>query len=155
MGMQQETLRATIRQKEKEHLNKKLNIFKSQPAYMKRSLTLTLIALSLFSSCRLMNGRSIRGDGNVTKQTRNIRDFDAIDVSNAIDVYVRQDSTYSVRVEVDDNLQQYVEVYVDGNTLHIKPSDNNNLDATGDIKVFISAPAYKDIQASGACNVFG
>ena len=58
-------------------------------------------------------------------------------------------------METDDNLQQYILIEQDGNTLRIKQKNNANLDATGRIKVYVSAPLFKNLDGSGACNIIG
>jgi Putative auto-transporter adhesin, head GIN domain len=122
---------------------------------MKRFLALALPVLVLFSSCHFITGKRIRGNGHVISQTRNFSNFTGVDVSNAIHLYVKQDSGYSVRVETDENLQEYIIVYEEGGILRVKQENNTNLDATGRIKVFVSAPLYKSLEASGACKIMG
>jgi Putative auto-transporter adhesin, head GIN domain len=120
---------------------------------MKRLIITCLVSISLFSSCRMLSGRNVRGDGNVVSQTRSFRDFNAVDVSGGIKVFITADSNYSVRVETDQNLQEFVEVYSEGKTLRIKNASNTDIDATGDIKVYVSAPMFERFNASGACSI--
>jgi hypothetical protein len=120
---------------------------------MNRLLLIALSGLVLFSSCRLFH-KKVRGTGNVVMQARNVSNFDGVSVSSAMDLYVRQDSGFSVKVEIDDNLQQYIIVTKENGILHIRQEHNINLDATGKIKVFVSAPAFTSLSASGACGIF-
>ncbi|RYY59264.1 MAG: DUF2807 domain-containing protein [Chitinophagaceae bacterium] len=122
---------------------------------MKRYFFIGLVSLTLFSSCRMMSGRSVRGDGNVTSQTRNFRDFDGVDVSGALDVYISTDSTYSVKVEADQNLQEFIEVYIDNHTLRIKNANNTNIDPSKPIRIYVTAPDLNGLGASGASSIFG
>ena len=71
-----------------------------------------------------------------------------------MELIVKQDSSFSVKVETDDNLQQYIIVSEDNGLLTIKQENNINLDQTGKIKVFVSAPVFKSLEATGACNIF-
>lgn len=120
---------------------------------MKRILVIATLSLVFLSSCNFFGGRRVSGDGNVTTQTRTATGFTAVDVSGAIDIYLTQDPAYGVKVEADDNLQELIEVYTSNGILRIKPKDNFNLDPSRDIKVYVSAPAFKDLRASGACKV--
>ena len=122
---------------------------------MNRFLTVALFSVILFSSCRYVTGKRIKGNGNVITQSRTFSGFTGVDVGSAIHLYVKQDSAFSVKVETDDNLQQYILIEQDGNTLRIKQKNNANLDATGRIKVYVSAPLFKDLDASGACDIIG
>ena len=111
-------------------------------------------ALLLLSSCRQIFAKRVRGNGNITTQTRSAGDFNSIDVSGSIDVYVRQDSSSSIKVQADDNLQQYVETFRDGNVLRIKTEEGYNLRASRQIKVYVSSAMFKRFEASGACNIY-
>jgi hypothetical protein len=121
---------------------------------MNRFLILAFCSLALFSSCHFFHGERITGTGNVISQTRNASNFTGVSVSSAIDLYLKQDSAFAVRVETDDNLQQYIITGVENGVLYIKQADNTSLDETGKIKVYISAPLFKSMKASGACNIF-
>jgi hypothetical protein len=127
-------------------------IHQNQFTMKKLFLFLSISVLSL-SSCQFWGGERVRGNGNVVTETRDVSGFSAIRVSSAIDLYVTQDSNYSIRVEADENLQPLLEVYRDGDALEIHPQDGLNLDATGSIKVYVSAPVIRMLGASGACSV--
>lgn len=122
---------------------------------MRKTVVIAAASLFVLSSCRFMSGEHIRGDGNVIVQNRSVKDFEAVDVSSSIDVYLTQDSAYSVKVEVDNNLQPFVETFLDGRKLVIKQANNTNLDASQHIKVYVSGPVYRALQASGACSILG
>jgi len=119
---------------------------------MKNVFLFALVVLVLASGCRDF-GRSEKGSGNVVSDTRSITGFNSIDVSGAIDVFIRQDSSTSVKVEADDNLLQYVEVYTDNSTLVIKTRRGIWIRPTHKIKVYVSNPIYTDFEVSGASNI--
>jgi hypothetical protein len=121
---------------------------------MKRITSLALFALIVFSSCSYIGGKRVRGNGNVISQNRTVDHFNAVDVGGAIDVFLKQDSSRSVRVEVDENLQELIEVYEQNGVLHIEPKNNYNLDPSNDkIKVFVSAPQFHALDVSGASKI--
>jgi hypothetical protein len=110
-------------------------------------------ALLLFSSCREF-GKRIKGNGNVTSQERALSGFTAIDVSSSIDVYVRQDSSAAkIRVETDDNIQQYITTTEGGGVLYIDIKKNYNPKPTKGIKVYVSGPEFRKFVASGDCDI--
>lgn len=121
---------------------------------MKRTFILAVFSVLFFSSCREVFGKRIRGNGVTQAESRSVSQFSNIKVSGAIDVYVRQDSVSSVKVEADENLQQYIMVENDGSTLDIYPKQGVNLKPSKTIKVFVSAPAFSHFRASGACDIF-
>ncbi|MEO5562502.1 MAG: hypothetical protein ABIR18_03685, partial [Chitinophagaceae bacterium] len=66
---------------------------------MRRLLFFLVSTISfLLSSCHFF-GEEIGGNGNVISETRQASSFTIVDVGGAIDLHVKQDSTYSVRIE--------------------------------------------------------
>ena len=122
---------------------------------MIRFFASAFLFLTLFTACTYMGGKKIRGNGNVVTQAKTFSGFTEVEVGSAIHLYVKQDSAFSVKVEVDENLQQYIIIEQDGGTLRIKQKNNTSLDATGSIKVYVSAPLFKRLEASGACKIIG
>ncbi len=119
---------------------------------MKNVFLFSLVILVLASGCRDF-GRRERGSGHIISDTRSASGFHSIEVSGAIDVYVKQDSSTSVKVEADDNLLQYVEVYTDNSTLVIKTRRGVWIRPTNTIKVYVSNPLYREFEISGASNI--
>ena len=118
-----------------------------------RFLLIAFASIFLFSSCRMFGGKRVNGNGNIVTQDKTVKSFNSIDVSGAVNVHIRQDSSASVRVEADENLMEYLEVEVDGQTLVIKTKKGFNLRPSKDIVVYATAGSFKDIDASGACQI--
>lgn len=114
---------------------------------------LFVLPVFIFSSCRYIGGKRVSGSGHVISQTRSAGQFNSIHVSGAIQVYVKQDSASSIKVEGDDNLLEYVEVIDEGDELQIKTRDGYNLSPSKDIRVYVSSPVFKNFDASGACKI--
>jgi hypothetical protein len=108
----------------------------------------------LFSSCREIFAKRIRGNGNITTQTRSVGDFHSVEVSGHIDIYARQDSSPSIKIETDENLQQLIETIESGGVLHVRERPGFNLRSRFPIKVYVSSASFKKFEASGACDVF-
>jgi len=121
---------------------------------MKRSIVFSLFAIVIFSSCRYVFAKRIHGNGLIKAETRSAGHFNRIHVSGSIDVYVKQDSVYGIKVETDENLQEYIQAEDKGDELYIHTEDGFNIDATGRIKVYVSSPNFKRFDASGACNIY-
>ena len=115
---------------------------------------IALFSLIIFAGgCREIAGERVRGSGHVTTESRTASGFNSIDVSGAIDVYIKQDSTTSVKVEADDNILEYIEVRTNGSTLEIYTEDNIRLRPSHKIKVYVSNPEYKDLRVGGASSI--
>jgi hypothetical protein len=120
-----------------------------------KNLILPVILISILaSSCGRVLGKRIKGSGNIKTESRQVSGFTSIHVSSSIDVYVSQDSVYSVKVETDDNLIGHVETYMEGNVLHVDIEKNYNPKPTDALKVHVSAPALQKLTASGACDLY-
>jgi carbon monoxide dehydrogenase subunit G len=119
-------------------------------------LLFIMLALALtFSSCRFLGGERISGNGHVSSREENVGSFNSLDVSGAVDVHVKQDQSQSVRIETDENLMEYLEVFTEGSTLVIRTKRGFNLDPSRGLTVYVSAPAYKHMEVSGASKITG
>jgi hypothetical protein len=121
---------------------------------MKNFILTGIIILVTASGCREVFGKRIRGNGHIQAESRSLTAFKNIDVSGSINIYVKHDSVFSVKVESDENLLQYVEVYNEAGTLQIHERDGVNLKPTHEIKVFVAGPDFNRFEASGACNIY-
>jgi hypothetical protein len=120
---------------------------------MRNLLFVSLALLIIASGCREIFGKRIRGNGNIQSETRSSSSFNSVQVSGAIDVYVRQDSVNSIKVETDENLLQYVEVHNENGTLYIHESDGVNIRPSRSVKVYVAGPDFQRLKASGACKI--
>jgi len=117
-------------------------------------LLLAVIILSTISTGCHLFGKRVRGNGQITSEDRNVTGFTSVDVSNAIDVYIKQDSVAGVKVETDVNLQQHVSVKEEGGVLYIEEEDGYNLRPTHGIKVYVSGASFRKFSASGSCDIY-
>lgn len=109
-----------------------------------------LLAIVLASSCNII-GNKIKGNGNITTKTYDLKDFKSIDAGGAMNVILKQDSLFIVKVETDENLMKYLDIEVSEGVLHIETKNGSWPDPSdGRIKIFISMPSVKSIEISGA-----
>jgi hypothetical protein len=121
---------------------------------MKNIFFAAVASLVLFSSCREIFAKRVRGNGNIVTQNRDLGDFNSVHVSGNIDVYASQDSSFSVKVETDENLQQYIEVINDDGVLRIQEKEGYNPRSGKTIKVYVSSGTFKNFEASGSCDMY-
>ena len=95
-----------------------------------------ILAVLFLNAC--FHEKRIRGNGTIKTETRQVSGFTGIDVSGNFDVYLKQDSVSSVRIEADENLLEYIRVTSESNTLVIDSKNHTNLRGTRDIKIYIS-----------------
>jgi hypothetical protein len=122
---------------------------------MKKFAFLLMAVAIMAGSCGYIGGKRVRGNGNWKTEERSVSSFDAVEAHGAIDVYVSQGTSSSVKIEADENLQNYIEVFVSGSKLVVRNKSGYNLKPTNDMRVHVTAPLYKKIDVSGACDIVG
>lgn len=97
------------------------------------------------------NVRGEKGSGNITTESREVSDFKAIDVSGAFEVEIIVQKDFSIQVEADDNLLQFIKTEVSGDTLKI--SSEKSFKSNNPLKIRITAPDIDNLDLSGASKV--
>lgn len=92
---------------------------------------------------------SINGSGMMKTEQRDLRDFTSVSVSGAIIADVHAGAEYSVKIEADDNMLQYVKTSVSGKVLSVSMKDGFSF-RNGSVHVSISMPQVEGLEASGA-----
>ena len=119
---------------------------------MKRKI-LTFLSFALLSSvitsCIL--GPSVSGNGNVTKEQREVGSFEKIKVTRGLNVYLTQGDVPKIIVEADENLLEYIETEVDDEMLIITSSAM--IRKSKSLKVHVTATDLSEIRATAGSNV--
>jgi len=121
---------------------------------MKRIFLFSLLAAIVFSSCRFVENRRIKGDGNVTTAQRSITGFAGVETRGFIDIEVSQ-GDYKVTVEADQNMIPYILTDIHDGNLVVSLKDDFNSYSFTSAKVIISAPALHVFHTSGSGNITG
>lgn len=113
--------------------------------------TILLISsgLMLLSSCDDI----IIGSGRVIQETREVKSFNAIDISGAFHIYLSQGEEESLVLETDDNLMELVDTYVRGGKLYIETRGIGIRNSS--MKAYITVKDLNEIGASGAVKING
>ena len=120
---------------------------------MKHLSVIAFLFLIVFSSCKYVGGKRVRGNGTVKSETRTVGAFNGTEVGGNIDLFVTQDSVASVRIETDENLLPYVKTEISGNTLSVYSESGYDLRASKSINVYVTGPTFEHLEASGASNI--
>jgi Putative auto-transporter adhesin, head GIN domain len=120
---------------------------------MRKTLLIAVLALFVITSCRVF-GKRIKGNGTIATDARVLSGFHSVNVSGSIDIYIKQDSSSGVKVITDSNLFEYIETKEEGGILYVDVKGNYNLKPTDNIKVYVSAPLFRKLSASGACDIY-
>jgi hypothetical protein len=102
-------------------------------------------------SFNLNFGRGVKGSGNVSTENRDVKGFKSIDVSGVFNVEIVAQKDFSVQVEADDNLLQFIKTEVRNGVLEI--STTQRIKSKNGLKIRISAPDLEGIEASGVAKI--
>ena len=114
---------------------------------------LILVSMIFFMySCNLAD-RRVSGNGNLKTEQISIAGFNKIRVSGGMHVQLKQQDTFRVDVNADENLMEYIEVFKEGETLVVREMDGYNLDPSKEMIVYVSAPTFSHISVSGSGSI--
>lgn len=117
---------------------------------MKKQLLIPVLALLGLGSC---NFNRVKGNGHVVSKTYQETGFKDIEVSSSISVLLKQGSEFRIRIDAEENILEQLQVRKEGDKLVIRPRNNTNLSPTREIKVYITAPEYHNLEGSGSCAI--
>lgn len=113
-------------------------------------IIVTALLSVLLVSCNFDYG--VKGNGNVISTNRELNDnFNAIEVSRGLDVYLTQSDTESIRVQADENLQDIIKVEVENGVLTIYAEDN--ISSSNSKKVMVNFKTIHKISASSGSDI--
>lgn len=118
-------------------------------------IIVTTIMAILLSSCNfdMHFNPGVNGNGNVITDERIIdQNFTAIDANAGLDVYLTQSGTNSVVVEADENLQDMIKTYVEGNVLVI--TVDGNISFAESKKVMVNFGDIEQIESHSGSDVY-
>jgi hypothetical protein len=83
--------------------------------------TLAVAALLAAASLSLVASACgfVSGSGNVVSRDLDLSGFTRVEIQDSFEVSVTQAGDFGVTISLDDNIEQYLEAAVDGDTLHI------------------------------------
>ena len=114
---------------------------------------LFLLGTAVFLSCRFIGGKRVRGNGNLITQERSVSGFEGIENYGSFDITLIPSSNSSVKIEAEENLQQYIETYVDNNKLQIRTRDGYNLRPRNEMKITVSGPVFTTVATNGSGSI--
>ena len=122
------------------------------------TIVVGVVFANLFSfgraSGKLLNfsfGSGIKGSAVAGSEVRTADDFNGVDVGGVFQVEITAGKDFSVVVEADDNLLQYIKTEVDHGVLHIETTER--ISSETPLRVRVSAPDIETVEASGASKV--
>jgi hypothetical protein len=121
---------------------------------MKKILFSVLMIALVISSCDLILGRRIKGNGHIVSEQRTVNTAKKIKLAGSYDVELSKGAT-SVKIESDDNIIPYIVTEEEDGWLVIKSKEMVNLRPSSHIKVFISTEELDAVSIAGSGNIVG
>jgi len=105
----------------------------------------------ILSSCMFI-GPSVKGNGKVKEEVRQVGEFDQVKVSRGMNVYITQGSPAKVVVIADSNLHELIETKVEGGVLKITTKEN--IRWAEEKKVMVTVEKLTGVGANSGGNVW-
>jgi len=101
------------------------------------------------------NRETIEGNGKLVTRDVNVSSFDGLRASGVYELKLSQGNKESVKIEADENLQEYFNVRNEGNKLVIdmEKLNNKNLKVKNKMKVYITFKNLKELELKTVGNV--
>lgn len=124
---------------------------------MKRFLMASLAGLVLagLSHAQDKKQETLEGNGKLVTRDVTVSSFNALQASGVYELKLSQGSKESVKIEADENLQEYFTVKNEGNKLviHTEKLNNKNLRSKNKMKVYITFKDLKELELKTVGNV--
>ena len=107
---------------------------------------------TMFNNSEPFFGPGERGSGNVISQTREVSDFEAVNVSYPAEVLIQQGSAESLKIEAEDNLLPNLKTEVQNGTLEIfyRRENGKHVNPTKTVKITVVVKDLKNVEFTSA-----
>jgi len=117
--------------------------------------TISTVVLSQTLMAQKEKNETLEGNGKVITRDISITSFDVLKASGVYELKLIQGTKETVKIEADENLQEYFTVKNEGNKLVIDMDKlkNKNLKSKGKMKVYVTFKKLKELDLSTVGNV--
>lgn len=106
-----------------------------------------LVTIVVLSACDEIFNVDVIGDGNRLREPRDLSGFQSLYLDSDFEVNLRSGDDYSVEVEADSNLLQYIETEVDDGELNLSVASNFNVQTRHSVRVHLEVPEqFSDVE---------
>lgn len=95
---------------------------------------------------------ALKGSGNVQSESRDVHDFDRIELSGVGTLTITQGTAEALTVQAEDNLLPHIGSIVRGGTLTLAPLPGSNIVPTRPIRYDLTVKQVRAIDVSGAAD---
>ncbi len=112
---------------------------------------IALLATALMLQSCVYDVNAIKGNKNIVTVENNLAPFESLKISGIFKVHLTEGSSPYIKIETDENIQEYITVEVRNNTLYLG-MDKGSYDPSR-LEVYITANPLKKIDISGAASL--
>ena len=116
---------------------------------MSSRVVLVVLMIGLFSSA-CSGAETIQGSGNVTSESRNVSDFNEVELQGIGNLTVQQTASESLTIEAEDNIIPHLKTEVQNNRLTLYIENGVNLRTTEPINYKLTVNDLSDLKLSGS-----
>lgn len=110
------------------------------------TLFLLLISITTTQAQWWQGTKEIDGNGKVVTQTRSVSNYDEVDLTGSMDVILVKGREGNLKVEAEENLQEYITTEVSGGRLKISVEKGYSLNPSRNKDIIITVP-FTDLEA--------
>ncbi|RZJ67039.1 MAG: DUF2807 domain-containing protein [Flavobacterium sp.] len=124
-------------------------IFVAQPTtIMRKNILLLIVCFSVMTAF----GQKLKGTKNVTTSSKEIGNFESIEVSDNIEVFLSKGDKSEIEIEADDNLHEVISISESTGTLRISATEKVTTFKKLSVKITYTDD-FKMLTAKGSSNV--
>ncbi|MEP2935700.1 MAG: head GIN domain-containing protein [Gilvibacter sp.] len=120
---------------------------------MKATILVICVLFSTNATAQWGKNKKIKGNGNVTTDTRSTSDYDGVSVVGPMDVFLVKGSEGNISIEADSNFMEYLEVETDGDMLVVRVKKGYNLNSKNPIKITVPFNSIDEVKLVGSGDV--
>lgn len=120
-----------------------------------RTFLVVFAIMIMAGSCIFIDSENVKGNGNITVEERKGLNAHRIRLAGFMDVELSQGSGTEVKVEADENLQQYIITEMEDDVLVVKMRSNIRFINSERLKIYITTDRLEQLTLSGSGNITG
>lgn len=121
-----------------------------------KKLILTMVILTMTLSVSAQNwwgNKRIKGNGNMTTETRNTLDYDGVNLGGFFDVILVKGKEGKIKIEGEENLMDYIVTEVTNGTLKVKVKKGVNIKTSRRLTVTVPVKEIEKVSLGGSGNI--
>ncbi|MCS3802004.1 head GIN domain-containing protein [Niastella sp. OAS944] len=119
---------------------------------MKKITGIVLAIVILGASC-MMDGHRVKGNGNLTTQSKSISDINGVELHTSFDVILSEGSPSNVKITAEENIIPYIDLQEENGVLNIRTKDNTWLRTHKGVKIYVTAPSFSRVANTGSGDI--